>query len=428
MRTILGGLLGVFLLAGAAMGQPAGLTTAFVGPGTTDNGNKQLVRTRDNFLWLTPFDCPNGYPQCGANAVRAYRANRAGRPTSFTEIDAANAPRGQIRGTAVAIDGEDRLHVTWIDGAGQGRIGYAVFDTAARRWGPQTTLLQTNWVVGDPVFTQGIQGAAIAVDAAGIPHVMMMGRATRNDPIRVWYTNRIGGAWSAPVPIDDQAVPQNPRYSYHPTLAFTARGALLVAWVQGSCTAQRDSTCYTPDGVLYTRLRRPDGVWRPTVTIPDPTYASIDNGPSLMITRDGVRHITFTSAVPGRDNQIRYWYDAGEGWRGDNQPPPQVTHNPVLGPDGSGGIYIYGHREPGGGNFSGFGPGKFFFHKPAGSTTWSPWTLYADGDYDDATSTRWSQFFHHFPRLVDATFWTASTPYRLFVGTLPAAGTATTAR
>jgi hypothetical protein len=420
MRRALLILWGLLALAVPSAAQaPASPTLVPVGEGATDAGTHQLVRTSGNILWVVPFDCETGYPFCGRNRVRAYRANRPGVPTKFREVDAAHSPRGLIKGSAVAIDGQDRLHVVWIDGKGQGTIGYNTFDTVAGLWGQAITLMVTNWT--DGIFTQGIQGVSIALDAAAAPHVVMMARPSTNDPIRVYYTNAIGGAFTPPRPLDDQAVPSNPRFSYHPTLAFTPANELLAAWIQGSCTITRASTCYTPDGVIYTRLRTPDGRWRRTVSIDDPTFPSIDNGPSLLVTSDGVRHITFTSARPGQENQIRYWYDSGQGWKGDRQPAPQVTHDPVLGPDGAGGLYIYGHGAPAD-DYAGFGPDKLFFYKPAGATAWGPWTLYAAGPYDDATSTRWSQFFHNFPEYLDITVWGASPPYRVLVGTERAPG------
>jgi hypothetical protein len=40
------------------------------------------------------------------------------------------------------------------------------------------------------------------------------------------------------------------------------------------------------------------------------------------------------------------WIGASPSGRGDRQPAHQVTHNPALGPDGAGGVYLYGHGTP----------------------------------------------------------------------------------
>jgi hypothetical protein len=131
---------------------------------------------------------------------------------------------------------------------------------------------------------------------------------------------------------------------------------------------------------------------------------AIDNGPSLLVTADGIRHLTFLNT----NNQIRYWYDAGSGWRGDSQPPTQQTHNPSLGPDGAGGVYLYGHGTPHGG-LEGHGDHLYRFHRPAGGS-WSAWTLYVTGAFDSSVSTRC-------PERVDILFWADPYPNVLYLGT-----------
>ncbi len=416
------------LLALVAPAAAGALTPAvtLVGPGATDAGTQQLVRTSKNVLYVVPFDCNSGYPDCGANRIHVYQANAAGQATGFTEPDVRHAPAlGQVRGTAVAIDGNDVLHLVWIDRSGHGSVVTETFDTRTNRFGSRTFLKTTNW--GDATETQGSQGVAIAIDAAGHSHIVYSARGSgANAPIRAWYVNNVAGSWSAPVAIDGDAVPSGGAYSYHPTLAFAPNGDLVTSWLEGSCSITRDSTCYTP-GTVFTRVRTAAGTWQPSVALPGTSFVSIDNGPSLLIGADGTRHITFTDATPGKEDQIRYFYDNGSGWRGDDQPAAQVTHDPVLGPDGSGGLYIYGHGAPPADDYSGYGPNKYVFHQAAGSTTWSPWTLYQQGPYDDATSTRWSQFFDYHPEEVDATFWTATSPYTLYVGTLAAGAFGTAA-
>lgn len=403
------------------LAQTTGPLTALVGPGATDPSPHQLVRTSKNVLYAIAFDCATGYPGCGPNRVRVYGATTPGVAVAFKEYDVSHARTGGIQSVAAAIDGQDVIHVLWIETTAQGAVWYQTFNTTTNLWGPRQRLAVTYW--NDSTATQGAEGVAIALDAAGIPHALWSARPSAGASLRIYYANRTGGRWSAPRLIDDQAVPSAPRFSEHPTMAFMASGDLLTAWIQGSCRVLRDSTCYTPDGVIYTRDRAAGGFWLQTVSIPDVTFPSIDNGPTLLVTPDGVRHISFTNAAPGHEDEIRYWYDKGNGWQGDQQPPDRVTHDPSLGPDGAGGLYIYGHGSPVG-DYAGVGQNVYAFHKAAGSAVWSPWTLYVTGPYDDATSVRWSQFFHRFPSYVDATFWTNTTPYTLYVGTLPAAQTA----
>lgn len=297
----------------------------------------------------------------------------------------------------MAVDGADRLHVFWVDRTG--RAVYAVFDTVADRWGPQEVIDATNWTN----FGQGDEGAALALDAAGVPHAAWSARGG-DGKLQIRYASRPAGGWTTPLRVDD--VPLGPnRSAWHPTLAFAPDGALLLAWLEGTFN-------YTPDGVVRVRERSAAGVWGTSAAMPDAAMTAIDNGPSLLITADGVRHLTFLNT----GNAIRYWYDAGQGWRGDRQPAHQVTHNPALGPDGAGGVYIYGHGTPQG-SLGGHGDNLYRFHLAAGATSWGGWDLYVRGAFDSSVGTRWAQFFHSFPERVDILYWADPYPNVLYLGT-----------
>lgn len=406
-----------WILLALALSRPAmaqTVHTAFIGRGVTDPSPHQIVRTSGDVLYAVAPSCNNGFPNCGPGRLRVYAATTPGLPRHFTELDAAHAPHGNIGSSAVAVDGSDVLHIVWIDRDGPGHVTYGTFDTHQNAWTSRQVLRVTHWTD----FTQGQEGAVIALDAAGNPHVLFSAKPTApSDPVRLYYATASGGTWSTPVLIDAQAVPVPPRLTEHPAIAFGPDGTLLAAWLQGSCTVIRDGTCYTPDATIYTRLRSPGGTWQNTVALPDQSFTTIDNGPSVMVTADGVRHITFLSATVNHEDEIRYWYDAGAGWQGDQQPADQVTHDPVLGPDGQGGLYIYGHGAPPPPDYAGRGMNKYVFHKPAGATAWGPWTLLVAGPIDDASSTRWSQFFYQFPSENDVTYWFYTTPYEISVAT-----------
>ncbi len=276
---------------------------------------------------------------------------------------------------------------------------YAIFDTATDRWGAQEVVDATGWAD----FGQGDQGAALALDAQGLPHAAWSARGG-DGKLQVRYARRLAAGWEAPMRADDAPLGPN-RSAWHPTLAFAPDGALLLAWLDGSFN-------YTPDGIVRVRERGATGAWAPSVAIPEAAMTTIDNGPSLLVTADGVRHLAFLDT----GDAVRYWYDAGQGWRGDRQPARQVTHDPALGPDGAGGVYIYGHGTPQGG-IDGHGDNLYRFHLPAGASAWGPWTLYATGAFDSSVSTRWAQFFHPFPDRVDLLYWADPYPNILHLGT-----------
>jgi len=365
-----------------------------VGPGFSDVSPHQVVRTSTNVLYALVPTC-DSYPSCPGNTLKAYRAGQAGTPTSFSEQDAGHAPSGGIGVSATAIDGGDLIHVLWNVRSGSGSVRYATFSTATNAWGATATLETTNWTS----FGQGDEGVALALDSSGTPHAAWTVQGS--DGLHIHYANRTGGTWSSPVGADDVALATN-HNAWHPTLAFTPAGDLFLAWLDGS-------TNYTADGTIHVRTRHA-GTFGASIQINDQAMTAIDNGPSLLVTSDGVQHLTFCNY----NNEIRYWYNSGSGWRGDQQPATQQTHDPSLGPDGAGGVYIYGHGTPQGG-LSGHGDNLYRFHKPP-SGTWGPWTLYATGSFDSSVSTRWAQFFHAFPATLDVVYWGDAYPNVLFAG------------
>jgi hypothetical protein len=387
------------IVRSVAADPPPASHNILVGPGFSDVSPHELVRTSTNILYAIVPDCP-AYPCAGAgytgpaNALHAYRAAAPGTPTAFNEVDIPHHPTGNIATAAAAIDGHGAIHVAWLTTNGSGNVFYAPFDTTSDTWGATTTLATTNWTD----WNNTAEGVAVAVDAAGVPTVVYDSKGG-DGLLHLWAASAADG-WQ-PTQLDDVSLPVNAK-PQHPALAFTAAGDLLVAYMVGTFN-------YVPDGVVYVRTRV--GVaWGASAAIPDTAMTTIDNGPSLLITPDGTRHLTFLNT----NDEIRYWYNPGDGWHGDQQPPVQQTHNPSLGPDGAGGVFIYGHGAPVGG-IQGHGDNLYSFHKPAGGA-WGLWTLYATGSFDSSVSTRWSQFFHFFPQAIDIVYWSDLEPYTLFLG------------
>jgi len=334
--------------------------------------------------------------------LRVYRANQPGTPTAFTEQDAGHRPSG-IGSSAIALDGSDpihpdTIHVLWNDLSGM--VNYRTFSTATNLWSATTPIATTNWTD----FSQGDEGVALAVDSNGMPHAVWSAKGS-DLKLHVWYGNK-GSSWSAQ-PVDDIPLTGN-RRTLHPTIAFRANNDLVVSWLEGTFN-------YIPDGIIHVRTRSSAGMWVATETINDAAMTTIDNGPSLLVTPDGRTHLTFVNT----NDEIRYWYyNPVDGWHGDLQPPTQVTHDPSLGPDGNGGVYIYGHgAPPANEGIQGTGKNLYFFHKAAGGA-WEPWTHYVMGSFDSSVSTRWAQFFHYFPQTIDIAYWGDSPPpILLYIGT-----------
>jgi hypothetical protein len=392
-----------------------------VGPGFADVSPHQLVRTGDDRLWVVVPDAGNF--QIANNKLHVYRATTTGTPGAFAEQDAAHAPASvaAIITCAVAVDGADTLHIAWTDAAGAGSARYATFNTGTGQWSAPVTL---DGATGYTSMTQGDEGIALALDASGAPHVVyQVGGANRT----LRYTANASGAWTAPARVDDQPLSGN-FSAMHPTLAFAPNGDLYLAWLTGTFN-------YRADGQIWVRRHdHTSQTWVAATRVggaTDVAMTTIDNGPSLLVTGDGVVHITFlnsgrstpdsttdqSTATTG--DYVHYYTlrDAGATWQA-NHPGggTQITHNPSLGPDGAGGVRIYGHGAPAP-NIGGSGQNLYFFAKASNSNVWSPWTLYVSGHFDSSVSTRWAQYFQTFPGRVDIIYWADAYPNTLYAGT-----------
>ena len=366
-----------------------------VGPGFSDVSSHQVIRTSSGRVYVIVPSCLR-YPDCGDNELHAYKADQVGTPGGFSIQDPGNQPSGGIGSSAIAVDGQDRIHVLWHDR--NGRVRYALFDTRTDRWGVPSLVDSNSWTT----FGQGDEGVGLALDGEGNPHAVWTAIADDGRQ-RIRYGVLINGQWIVTQNIDDVSLSGNLK-SWHPTIAFTVDGRLVLAWIRGTFN-------YTPDGTIWVRIRSASGEWSAAQSIPETAMTSIDNGPSLLVTDDNTVHLTFLDTA----NTIRYWYADGGEWRGDRQPPHQVTHNPSLGPDGHGGVYIYGHGTPDG-DISGHGDDLYRFRLPSGGG-WSGWSLYVEGAYDSSAGIRGLQFFHYFPDTLDVIYWADPYPNVLYLGT-----------
>jgi hypothetical protein len=335
-----------------------------------------------------------------------YAGNGTGTPSGFTALDTAHEPQAlsssdSIGTSSIAIDGNDLIWVAWIARANGGTANVSTFDATAGTWSTAAPVSQTT---GNTGFVVGKEGVVIALDANGAPHVAYT--LIGSDGVgHIMYANRVSGSWSTPVQIDSETKPSG-QGAMHPTIAFAPDGSLLFAWLDGPGAE------YTT-GTIVTRVRSSSGALSTTTTISGQALSAVDQGPSLLITADGTRHLTFVDP----NVYVKYWYSAdGVNWKGDRQPPAQQTHDPSLGSDGASGVYIYGHGTPQGAT-DGVGQNLYRFHLASGTTAWSSFALFATGPYDCSVSTRWSQFFMRFPTERDVIYWSSSSaPIQLLLG------------
>jgi hypothetical protein len=369
--------------------------TSPAGAGFTDVSPRQLVRSEDGYLYAVVPTCSR-YPDCAGAVLNAYRSRETLGTDDFLLLDPQHAPGAGAGSSAIAQDGTGRIHVLWVTRSGHAKT--ATIDTATDLWSAATELEATDWTD----FGQGDAGVALVADAAGRPHAFWNRRIDGH--LRIRYSVLEGATWSPPVTIDD-VVQGDRRNAWHPTAAFAPDGTLWLAWLEGIGN-------YVDDGIIHVRTRAPNGIWRASQSIPGEAMTGIDNGPSMLVTGDGVVHLAFNDT----GNLARYWYHDAAGWHGDRQPPETRSHNPSLGPDGKGGVFLYAHGTVPADDLAGHGDDLFTMRLPAGQATWGPWTRIVAGRFDCSVSTRWAQFHEPHPGLRDYAYWSDSYPNDLWIG------------
>lgn len=391
-----------------AVGNPTRVPQVLVGPGYTDVSPKALVRTSADRLYVSVSTC-DAYPCVWTSEkIRMYRADSRGIPISFKRLDSSREPGG-VAQWAIAVDGNNLIHIAFntrdIDNGPVTALKYTTFDTATDQWGAIETIDGTISFSQDS-GGQGVQSIALALDAAGKPHVVYLAGTNR----RIFYRNKTGTGWSNKVQVDDDVSYSGNLKAWHPNLAFDTAGRLIVAWERGSFNGAND-------GTIFVKIRDAASTWGSSVNVSGTNGArtTIDQSTSLLVTADNRYHIAWITAP---DDYIRYHYsdDNGATWQA-NHPggDSQVTHNPSLGPNGKGGIRLYGHGAPNP-HPDGHGDNLYFFESNGGPAAWSAFTLYVAGAFDSSVNTRWSQYFYHFPAVVDIAYWDDAYPNILYVG------------
>jgi hypothetical protein len=383
-----------------APGTP-GVTRRQVGAlGFSDAGTHQTLRTSGDRAYIFA-------PEIYKNHIRALRATSTGTPDGFAEADQAHRPTAtsNVWSLDAAIDGADIVHVLYIAQAGP--VIYQTFDTKTDLWGQAATIADSPWPNRNSGLRQGAEGVALALDADDVVHVVY--GKTEGSRRRLYYNNNQGGAFSHEALVDDQ--PNND--NSHATLAFGADGALYVAWLSDTSTAQN------PAGTIRVRVRR-NGTWASASSLVDGTVFrnneySIDQGPSLVLTSDGNVHVIYIGPyepVAGAPSGYDYGRlhhkvsaDGGASWDADD-PPALFTHSPSLATDPQGNLYVFGHREYWKANHC---ANMLVNVKPAGGA-WGQWRTLASGCYDSSPSVKWSQQHWNAPSTLELVYWTEHGP------------------
>lgn len=399
----------------AAGGTPTSFSTVEVaaGEGYTDVSPKQIVRTASNYAYAILVNC-DSYPGDGtSNYLMVKKGNQTGLPSSFIEKDTANRPTGGIAQWGAAIDSTGLIHMIYAVRSTAGGnitdIRYITFNTSTDTYGTSVSLDNTVNFSEDG-GSQGHESVSIAIDASDKPHAVYL--ANVGGVRRMRYINKVSGSWSAAVTVDTQTLTGNQKI-WHPNLVFDVNGRILFQYHIGTFND-------TADAQMWIRTRETNGTFNAAVAVSaaNALLTGIDNSASMIVTADNRYHVTWMNGSTTPANKyIRYAYsdDGGSSWtRNDPGSGLQATHNPSLGPNGKGGIRIYGHGTP---DASNHGINLYYFEGAGGPATWSSWTLWVtNSSLDSSVNVRWSQYHHNKPGTIDALYWNDNYPNFAFYG------------
>jgi len=309
---------------------PAGISAFPIGTGGSDVIPHQIVRTRDDRLFIF------GYGGDVSHTLYAYWTTRAGFPAS--SADFASKPitdPSVIISVETVYDGGDIIHV--LTNSTDGILRDRPFNIVNLTFAPAKTL-DTGLITANT--NVGTSGVSAGMDAAGRLHVAYWS-ANNHITYRAYTYNPSADALaliSGPTQVDAAGK------SNHPSLAVSPLdGSVTVAWV---------SEATSPAAILARTLT--GSVWGAIETVnAAPVWTSpsagvnIDQGPSMVIDAQGVRHLAyienFRQTAPFDYGRVHYVTRSGSTWS--DTYTGFYTHDPAVAINSAGEVYIIGHGE-----------------------------------------------------------------------------------
>ena len=387
--------LGLVLLASAfASNHAAGSTGArtlnpadafklvAVGPGYVESSARQVVRTAADRVYIFAADDTAERQGTGPGVVRVWKANVAGIPTGFSEVDPANRPTASGDSANVIVSVDVRLdrngiaHVIYVDET-NGTLYYRTFSTATDTWGA-ASVIATGVKASFFTIKRSRNPAALTLDANDKPQVVYV---SGSDLV---YVNRVSGSWSAPVTISSGSFP------IHPQIAFDGTGNLHVTWL--------DDIQNPPTSVIRYVQRTAAGTWLPREVVDSADVqdnATGDQSPSLAVTASGKPYVLWITQRG--TSWIRIKYRSGSSWVSDNPAQNIYSHAPAIYAQNND-IYAFpGHDDQ----------IRFGYDYHLSGQAWAlytPLTSQTDGTLDGSASIRWDPPRDNNPGVIDAAF------------------------
>jgi hypothetical protein len=385
----------VFILLGLNSISPVqaqGQVTFSLGSGFTDPVPRQIIRTNDDRVYI--FAPRSQYK----NEIYAYWTTAAGLPgsagafggfKSFTETDLPVS-------LSAAYDGGSIIHVSLITRGGIVK-NYPFNITSNTYAAAQTLATDSPSISGDYVGSSGISSM---FDASGKLHIVYWGNGSHITHKAFTYT--AGANTLSQVGATTQV--DSGGSAIHPAIAVSpADDSLTVTWI--------DTHAFP--SVILARVRSSGGTWGSIQTVSSsPVWTStnvgvsVDQGPNILITADGKKHLLYIENWDntnnyGRAHYVQYngssWVDTSLGF---------YTHGPAIAVNTAGEIYLIGHGAVQTGENV-----NLYYWKRATNGTWGSAQLLlaapANVTIDTTPSAKWSVVGFNRPSVIEFTFFSA---------------------
>lgn len=374
-------------------------TAAFTtgGAGFADVIPRQLVRTNDDRIYLFAVQAE------GSKALKAYWTTSAGLPGSAAAFNgtAQTSDSAALLSADAVYDGGSIIHV--LVNTQDGLLKDYPFDIRANTFRPAKNLATKNPTVsGNYLGTTGVSGM---FDATGRLHIAYWSSNNHITYRAYTYTaasdtlNLVAG----PTQLDTAGA------SNHPQLVISpVDNSVTVAWVSEATNPAR----------ILARNRAANGAWGAIETVSAaPVWTSpnfginIDQGPSMVVDRNGIIHLAYIENfdATGDYGRVHYVTRSAAGWT-DTAIPATYTHDPALALNASGDIYLIGHGHPN--NAACTSAATICIKRKNADGTWGASTLFASpsgaDSYDASPSVKWSVVGWNRPEAIEFVWFRAN--------------------
>lgn len=354
---------------------------------------RQIIRTNDDRLYI--FAAQAQY----SKTLKVYWTNSSGYPNSSGDFSGAAtlSDSANIISVETAYDGLNTIHVIINNQAGE--LKDYPYDKIANSFKSPITIATGNpTVTGDYIGTSGVSAMFDTSNRLQIAYWSKNNTITHTS-YSYNITSNVLSITEGPTRIDTSGSANHPSIAVSP-----ADNSLTVAWV---------SEATTPPKILA-KTKSSNGTWGSIETVSTAKVwtstssgINIDQGPSIVIDKNGTKHLAYMEGYDSTNDygRIHYVVNSGGGWV-DTAIPNAYTHDPSLAINSIGEIYLLGQGHPN--NSSCVNETDICFRKKNADNTWGNPLIFAkpqgSDSYDSSVSVKWSVVGWNKPETIEFLF------------------------